>query len=129
MTPSDPPSDRREVDPLVEEFRREKAREEGTYRARALKLLPHVCGHCGREFEGKRLRELTVHHKDGDHTNNPPDGSNWELLCFFCHDNEHGRNDVADALGDDAPSARRGAQGLHQPFAGLADLLQKKEDE
>ena len=51
------------------------------YRSQALKLLPHVCARCAREFEGKRLRELTVHHKDGDHHNNPADGSNWELLC------------------------------------------------
>ena len=23
--------------------------------------------------------------------NNPPDDSNWELLCVYCHDNEHAR--------------------------------------
>ncbi|QTG90742.1 HNH endonuclease, partial [Vibrio furnissii] len=26
---------------------------------------------------------------DHDHTNNPEDGSNWELLCLYCHDHEH----------------------------------------
>lgn len=129
MASNDPPPDDGLPDPIVEEFRREKAREAGTYRTRALKLLPHVCGHCGREFEGRRLRELTVHHKDGDATNNPSDGSNWELLCFFCHDNEHGRNNVADALNDAAPAGRRETSRLHQPFAGLADLLKKKKEE
>jgi hypothetical protein len=115
------------LDPIVAGFRRDKAREEQTYRARALKLLPHVCGHCGREFEGQKLRELTVHHRDHDSTNNPPDGSNWELLCLYCHDNEHERNIVADSLTGGAPSREREAGGLHQPFAGLADLLKKKE--
>ena len=129
MSSSNTPSDDDPLDPIVAEFRQDKAREERTYRARALKLLPHVCGHCGREFEGPRLRELTVHHKDSDATNNPPDGSNWELLCFYCHDNEHGRNNVADALTGDAPAAERKTTGLHQPFAGLADLLKKKQEE
>ena len=128
MSSRETPSDNEPLDPLVAEFRRDKAREAETYRARALKLLDHVCGHCGREFSGRRLRELTVHHKDHDHTNNPPDGSNWELLCVYCHDNEHGRNRVADALHDDAPASARAGDGLHQPFAGLADLLKKKEE-
>ncbi len=66
------------------------AREQG-YRAQALKLFPHVCARCGRAFEGKALRELTVHHKNHDHDDNPADGSNWELLCLYCHDAEHQR--------------------------------------
>jgi cytochrome c553 len=32
-----------------------------------------------------------VHHKDGNHLNNPPDGSNWENLCVYCHEDEHTR--------------------------------------
>ena len=68
------------------------------YRERALKLFPWVCGSCGRDFTGKNLRELTVHHKDHNHNNNPPDGSNWELLCIYCHENEHARHQVADAI-------------------------------
>ena len=47
------------------------------YRERALKILPWICARCAREFPASRLRELTVHHKDGNHHNNPPDGSNW----------------------------------------------------
>ncbi|MCP4632078.1 MAG: HNH nuclease family protein, partial [candidate division Zixibacteria bacterium] len=62
---------------------------EKTYRERALKMYPWICARCGREFAGERLRELTVHHMDHDHDNNPPDGSNWELLCLYCHENEH----------------------------------------
>ena len=54
---------------------------EQTYRERALKLFPWICAHCGRDFDGKKLSQLTVHHKDHNHDNNPPDGSNWELLC------------------------------------------------
>jgi 5-methylcytosine-specific restriction endonuclease McrA len=129
MASRDTPSDKDPLDPIVVEFRREKAREERTYRARALKLLPHVCGHCGRAFEGKRLRELTVHHKDHDATHNPPDGSNWELLCRHCHDNEHDRYSVAAALTGDAPASEQKTGGLHQPFAGLADLLKDKKKE
>ncbi len=129
MSSRDPKSDNEPLDPIVAEFRRNKAREEGAYRARALKLLPHVCAHCGREFEGRRLRELTVHHKDVDPTNNPPDGSNWELLCLYCHDNQHGRNAAAAALTGDAPAEERETTGLQQPFAGLADLLKKRKDD
>ena len=128
MSSRDTPSDNEPDDPIVAEFRRDKAREEGSYRARALKILPHVCAHCGRDFEGRRLRELTVHHKDVDPTNNPPDGSNWELLCIYCHDHEHGRDADATAQAGDARATRRESGGLHRPFGGLADLLEKKED-
>lgn len=47
---------------------------------RALKIHPWICAKCGREFTGKKLGELTVHHKDHNHDNNAPDGSNWEML-------------------------------------------------
>lgn len=67
------------------------ARLESGYREKALKLFPWVCGRCSREFVYSNLRELTVHHIDHDHTNNPEDGSNWELLCLYCHDHEHSK--------------------------------------
>ena len=73
----------------LKDLRREVTLRQQGYRERALKLFPHVCAGCGREFSGKRLQELTVHHKDGDWKNNPTDGSNWELLCLYCHDHEH----------------------------------------
>ncbi|MFT7559784.1 MAG: hypothetical protein ACI93R_001699 [Flavobacteriales bacterium] len=65
------------------------AKRETGYRAKALKIYPWICGRCAREFNNKNLPELTVHHVDHDHGNNPPDGSNWELLCVYCHDEEH----------------------------------------
>ncbi len=101
-----------------------KSGSEPDYRSAALKLLPHVCWRCRREFEGKRLRELTVHHKDGDHHHNPPDGSNWELLCIYCHENEHARAEDARAGGTAREAEERPA--THQPLAGLGDLVKKK---
>ncbi len=88
-----------------------------SYREQALKLYPWVCGRCGRDFAGKQLRELTVHHKDHNHSNNPPDGSNWELLCIYCHDNEHQRYLEADAQGAVKPD-----EETHTTFKGLAGL-------
>ena len=93
------------------------------YRGQALKIFPHVCARCAREFEGKRLRELTVHHKDGDHHNNPPDGSNWELLCIYCHENEHARVEDSRAGGSMQSEPQAAKQ---KPFAGLDRLLKKK---
>ena len=114
---------------VVADARRHMQDREKTYREKALKMYPHVCGRCGREFSGKKLRELTVHHRDHNHDNNPPDGSNWELLCIYCHDNEHGRLEVAEAY-DDHPSSNDAADSdfSHQPFAGLEALLKKKTD-
>jgi len=111
---------------IVSEAQKTQKEREGTYRERALKLFPHVCGRCAREFSGKRLKELTVHHKDHNHDYNPPNGSNWELLCIYCHDNEHSRDQVADAY-DDAPTGQTVDKDfVDRPFAGLADLLKDK---
>jgi hypothetical protein len=100
---------------------------EKTYRERALKLFPWICARCGREFSGKRLRELTVHHKDHDHKHNPIDGSNWELLCLFCHDNEHARYGAADWYDDASPGEEREPATTFSPFAGLEALLKNKK--
>ena len=117
------------VKQIISEVRQSQRGRENTYRERALKLFPWICGKCSREFSGKRLSELTVHHKDHNHDNNPPDGTNWELLCLYCHDNEHARNEVADAY-DNTPTGRstKSDDGFSQnPFAGLADLLKEKD--
>ena len=106
--------------------RREQEQRMKGYRERALKMFPHVCGRCGREFEGKRLRELTVHHKDHDHDNNPADGSNWELLCVYCHDNEHARHSVADWSDEPTAGSEQKQVSTYNPFAGLDTLLKKK---
>ena len=57
------------------------ARGEGGYSEKALKSDPGVCGRCSRVFVYSNLRELAVRHIDHYQTNNPEDGSNWELLC------------------------------------------------
>ncbi|ABA89527.1 HNH endonuclease family protein [Syntrophotalea carbinolica DSM 2380] len=112
-------------DRMVAEMRREQQERQAGYREQALKLFPPVCGRCGREFEGKKLRELTVHHKDHNHDNNPPDGSNWELLCIYCHDHEHTRG-VQETRCEEAPSAAASRPSLaHSPFAALGSRMKK----
>ncbi len=120
------PSDPSGTDRIVAEGRRARAEWDSSYRGRALKLLPWVCGSCGRDFDGKNLSELTVHHKDHDHTNNPPDGSNWELLCYWCHDNEHSRRAVAESSGTARGSGERPSV-TQKPFADLDKLLKGQE--
>jgi len=111
---------------VVAEARREQAEREKGYRARALKMYPWVCGHCAREFNNRNLHELEVHHRDHNHDNNPPDGSNWELLCMYCHENQHARHGVASVYSDASAAGDAGEErATHQPFAGLAHLLQK----
>ncbi len=112
-------------DPIVVEAQRYRDQREKSYREQALKIFPWICARCGREFSGKRLRELTVHHKDHNHDNNPPDGNNWELLCLYCHENEHARNEVADAHRAETPSEEREPTSTYKPFAGLADVLKR----
>ena len=114
----------RRVDRLIAEQKKAQAERARSYREQALKTLPWICGRCAREFGRERLRELTVHHKDGNHDNNPPDGSNWELLCVYCHENEHARYE--DAKAGDAAGADSGPGATHRPLEGLADLLKKK---
>ena len=113
-------------DQIVAEARRHQAQQEKTYRAQALKLYPWICRRCGREFSGKKLRELTVHHRDHNHDYNPPDGSNWELLCLYCHDNEHARHQVADAYSEATPGEEQEPASTYRPFAALGDLLKRK---
>lgn len=109
---------------LIADARRAADERSKGYRERALALFPPICGRCGREFEGRKLRELTVHHKDHNHDHNPPDGSNWELLCLYCHDNEHERRAVAGAYDGSATSAAPPVS-TYRPFAGLEGLLKK----
>jgi 5-methylcytosine-specific restriction endonuclease McrA len=72
----------------------------GNYRERSLQLHGLICAKCGREFDSKNRHLLTVHHKDGNPKNNPSDGSNWENLCVWCHDDEHSRGVLADTISD-----------------------------
>ncbi len=115
--------DRERMAKLLANIRKETAEKANTYRELALKLFPHICGRCGKAFAGKSMGELTVHHKDGDHMNNPRDGSNWELLCVKCHENEHGtleqRMDYEGAASHKGNDESLGFQA----FGGLKDLF------
>lgn len=117
------PIDEARLDRVVADARRQREAREQGYRERALAMYPWVCGRCGRTFDRSNVHELTVHHRDHDHDHNPPDGSNWELLCLYCHDNEHQRQLEAarGSVSDDA----RGEGAKHRPFAALGDLLDK----
>jgi 5-methylcytosine-specific restriction endonuclease McrA len=94
------------------------------YREKALKMYPWVCGRCAREFEGKNLRELTVHHRDHNHSNNPSDGSNWELLCVYCHDNEHQR--TLDTTARSGIDREEPEAATNSPFAKLKAMMEGK---
>jgi 5-methylcytosine-specific restriction endonuclease McrA len=111
---------------IAEAIRGRQQREQG-YREQALKIYPWICGRCGREFTHENLRQLTVHHRDHNHDNNPKDGSNWELLCLYCHDNEHARELDAEAARQAGAVGGKGndARATSQPFANLKELLKK----
>ena len=115
------------MDQIVAEARRKRELREQDYREQALKIYPWVCGRRAREFTRANVQQLTVHHKDHNHDNNPPDGSNWELLCIYCHDNEHAR--YLDSAGhtDPARSAEADAPSTYKAFADLASLLKDKK--
>jgi len=108
---------------VVAEARRNAELRDQGYREQALKLFPWVCARCARAFARENLQQLTVHHKDHNHDNNPPDGSNWELLCIYCHDNEHSRE--LDSAGRTEVRERLPATTF-QPFASLKDVLKKR---
>lgn len=87
------------VSSVVEELKNNAPSPAG-YRERSLKIHGLICGKCGREFNEKNRHLLTVHHRDGNHRNNPPDGSNWENLCAYCHEDEHSRDRLATYLSE-----------------------------
>jgi hypothetical protein len=117
------PIDNGKLDRIVADARRAAVERGHGYREQALKLYPWICGRCAREFTRANLSELTVHHRNHDHDDNPSDGSNWELLCLYCHDNEHQRQlEGQGGLTGDAQDA-----ATSNPFAGLKALLEKKK--
>jgi len=87
----------RSPEDVVRELKREQPPGED-YRERALAIYGLVCARCGREFDSAHRHLLTVHHKDGNHNNNPPDGSNWEPLCVYCHEDTHSREILGQYL-------------------------------
>jgi hypothetical protein len=112
------------LDRVVAEARRTREQREQQYRERALKIYPWICGRCAREFTRETLHQLTVHHRDHNHDNNPASGSNWELLCLYCHDNEHARY-VDSVTRSQASEAVPPA--TYQPFADLQSLLKGRQ--
>ncbi|MFO7738530.1 MAG: YajD family HNH nuclease [Desulfatiglandaceae bacterium] len=120
--------DKEKMKRVIEEARRAQAGREQGYREQSLKIHPWVCARCGREFSNRNLHLLTVHHKDHNHENNPPDGSNWENLCIYCHDNEHRR--YLDHLeGGGAEVGEGGKENLtHNPFGNLKALLKSEKN-
>jgi hypothetical protein len=121
--------DKSRLDKVVAEARRQALERGQGYREQALKMYPWVCGRCGREFTRANVHELTVHHRNHDHDYNPPDGSNWELLCLYCHDNEHQRLLEAEANPTGVQGGRAQKGATHSPFAGLKGLLKGEDRE
>jgi len=126
MSPKKMRPNRENHEQIISEARRERELREQGYREQALKLYPWLCARCGREFSGKKLRELTVHHKDHNHDNNPIDGSNWELLCLYCHDNEHQKYLNQELIKQSAIGIEKKVSGTFRPFADLQNLLKNK---
>ena len=120
-------SNESKLNDIVANARKNQEEREKGYREQALKMYPWICGRCQREFTRANISELTVHHRNHDHDYNPADGSNWELLCVYCHDNEHQRylENAGQAQGATIPDTSSGA--THSPFANLKELLHKKE--
>ena len=107
------------------------------YREKSIRLHGLVCARCGRDFSGPNRHLLTVHHKDGNHHNNPQDGSNWENLCVYCHEDVHSREVLSEHLAEgksgretslvygETPSSESGSSGLMAQK--LMQALQKKK--
>ena len=127
--PRKPPGgniDSAKLDQIVAKARKEQDARMSGYREQSLKLHPHVCARCGREFTRENLHELTVHHKDHNHDNNPPDGSNWENLCLYCHDWEHQKySTLVRGAGAGFGVTTKSKPATHNPFAKLKDLIDK----
>lgn len=87
----------RSVEEVVREIKKGMQKPPGEdYREQSLAIHGLICAYCGREFDHTNRHLLTVHHKDGNHHNNPSNGENWENLCVYCHDNIHSRELLGD---------------------------------
>jgi hypothetical protein len=129
MSPKKQKPEPERMNEILVEARHYREQQERSYRGQALKLFPPICVHCGREFSGKRLRELTVHHKDNDHNNNPTDGSNWELLCLYCHDYEHSPYLGYGEPDPQQPGREQKAHMTYRPFANLRSLMKDEQED
>lgn len=111
---------------VILEARKQQELREQSYRGQALKMYAWICGRCAREFTHKNVHELTVHHRNHNHDDNPADGSNWELLCLYCHDNEHSRYEET-RFGNSSSTKNSTNTATHNPFANLKNLLGDKK--
>jgi hypothetical protein len=116
------------LDRIVAEARRAATGRAKGYREQALKLYPWICGRCAREFAHANLQLLEVHHRDGNHDNNPTDGSNWELLCTYCHEAEHRKVLNNAGRGGEHSGGEKNAQATYRPFESLGALLKHKPE-
>ena len=126
--------DIRSAEDVVRDLKREQQKLPGEdYREKSLALYGLICARCGREFDESTRHLLTVHHKDGNHNNNPLDGSNWENLCVYCHEDVHGRGILGEYLAgassqSDSSLASGDLRGKDNPpvkLASLGDKLKK----
>ena len=121
----------RPVEEVVRAMKEAQSAAEGDYRERSLALHGLICARCSREFDPAHRHLLTVHHKDGDHRNNPPDGSNWENLCVYCHEDVHSRGLLGDYLAgtsaarEEAVVYRDESQDRASGTGSLGDQLRK----
>ena len=112
----DRPKSTKSAEEVVRSIKEEQRKDPGAdYRERSLAIHGHVCARCGRDFSELQRHLLTVHHKDGNHYNNPPDGSNWENLCIYCHEDVHSRGILGDYL--------EGTSGGHESSLVYADRV------
>ena len=99
------------------------------YSVRILQVLHEICEDKPKEYNSlvystySNLSQLTVHHIDHNHDNNPADGSNWELLCLYCHDHEHSKYTIQ---GSAVIAGEKGPQVKYNPFANLKSMLDKE---
>jgi len=123
----------RKTDRTAEDFVRraiaeandEKDKHGFDYRSASLKMHGTICARCGKEFAGKDLKMLTVHHKDFNHDNNPRDGSNWENLCIYCHEDVHARHKVQEAIMGAKESPIKKEEPAPSITLSLADKLKE----
>ncbi|MEI8236159.1 MAG: YajD family HNH nuclease [Methylococcaceae bacterium] len=126
MTVKKVPLNQDKLNQIVTDARKNQIEREQSYRGQALKMYPWICGRCAREFTPANLQELTVHHRNHNHDDNPADGSNWELLCLYCHDNEHQRFEET-RFGSIDNGSSSAPIGSHNPFANLKSLIDAKK--
>jgi hypothetical protein len=122
----------RSVEDVVRDLKREQQKPPGEdYRERSLAIHGLICGRCGKEFSEMNRALLTVHHKDGNHFNNPPDGSNWENLCVYCHEDVHSREILGDYYAGSGSGKETGLvyqddkERVSSGFGSLGDYLKK----